>query len=1319
MKAKATKFYKCRTAEQHTGGNPMKDQSKTKQVLIQELVSLRQRTAELEQSELKHQQAEKTLHEVERLQRLVFEHSSDVIYTLDCDLRVTSVSTSVERHLGYRTEELVGRQFNDINVLAPESLEAAFKDALQTLAGGTVPTAEYVFIRKDGSRVIGEVSGSPLVEDGKIVGLISVARNITERKRAEEEFARVNRALRMLSDTNQALIQITDETALLNEVCRIVVDVGGYRMAWVGFAEHDEAKTLRPAAHAGFDSGYIESANVSWADNERGRGPGGVAIHTGQPSMARNIPEDPAFAPWREEAIWRGYQSIIALPLISEGLTLGALGIYAGEADAFDVKEAEILKELADDLAFGITSLRTRAKRDFAEEALRHSEKEKTILSEIANIFLTIPDEAMYGEVLAVVLHVINSKFGIFGYIGENGDLVIPSLTKEICRECQVPGKSIVFPSDSWGDSLWGRAIREKRAFYSDGPFHTPKGHIRVDHFLTMPIVYGQETIGLISIANKDGGYTNEDKDLLERIASYISPILNARLQRDVQERKRGLAVEALRNAEREKSAILDAMSELLLFLDTNMRVIWSNNAVHRQFNMLPDQLEGKYCYEALHGLNRPCRICPVAKVIETGGPCMIDDFSSLGKRWTMRAYPVKNEEEKVVGIVEIVTDITKRKRAEEALKESEQHLQSIIQGSPIPSFVIGNDHKVIYWNKALEELSGIKAEEVTGTRQHWRAFYSKERPCLADILVDDDTAQIPLLYQGKYSASKFLEGAYEATDFFPELGENGKWLRFTAAAIRNSQGNLVGAIETLEDITDRKRAEEALMQTEEKYRSIFENSVMGIFQTTLEGRIISANQAFARILGYESPDEIMSTVKDVSRQLYVYPEQRAEFLHCIEERGIVQDFQVQFFRKNRSIAWITVNARAVRDSSGKLLYIEGANQDITDQKILETQLRQAQKMEAIGTLAGGIAHDFNNILSAIMGYTDMALSDHKLDDNLRHYLNQVFRAGERARDLVKQILTFSRQSDEKLRPLRVSPIIKEVLKLLKASLPSTIIIRQEIQPDPDTVLADPTHVHQMLMNLCTNAAHAMRERKGELKVTLSPVEIKPRDALIIHHGLTPGRYLKLAVSDTGVGVAPEIMDRIFDPFFTTKKPGEGTGMGLSVVHGIVKSYNGAITVESEVRKGTEFRIYLPLLMETECGQEIQAAVHIPGGKECILFVDDEEVLVDLGMGMLTGLGYEVVGRTSSLEALELFRAKPNRFDLVITDMTMPSMTGSELAQEIMRMRPDVPVILCTGFSETITPEKVKAIGLKDFVMKPLIKHQIAAVIRRALDQKD
>jgi len=380
-----------------------------------------------------------------------------------------------------------------------------------------------------------------------------------------------------------------------------------------------------------------------------------------------------------------------------------------------------------------------------------------------------------------------------------------------------------------------------------------------------------------------------------------------------------------------------------------------------------------------------------------------------------------------------------------------------------------------------------------------------------------------------------------------------------------------------------------------------------------------------------------------------------------------------------------------------------------------EKGLRQAQKMEAIGTLAGGIAHDFNNILGAIIGLTEMTLYECR-EASQRRRLEQIIKACGRAKNLVNHILTFSRQSEQERKPVDIGIIVKETLKLLRASLPSTISISSDIKSNSNTVLADPTQLHQIMMNLCTNAAHAMREKGGIMNIGLEGVDIGSME-LSSTPGLRSGRYVRLLVSDTGQGIDPAVIDRIYDPFFTTKGPGEGTGLGLSVVYGIVKSYDGAINVYSEPGIGTTFKVYLPSI-ETSTATETKSIESIPGGKEHILFVDDEEILAEIGREMVQCLGYKVAARTSSIEALEAFRAQPARFDVVITDMTMPNMTGVELAREVHRIRPDIPIIICTGFSELINEAEAKRLGIQKFLMKPLFLKDLALAMRDVLDKK-
>jgi signal transduction histidine kinase/ActR/RegA family two-component response regulator len=389
---------------------------------------------------------------------------------------------------------------------------------------------------------------------------------------------------------------------------------------------------------------------------------------------------------------------------------------------------------------------------------------------------------------------------------------------------------------------------------------------------------------------------------------------------------------------------------------------------------------------------------------------------------------------------------------------------------------------------------------------------------------------------------------------------------------------------------------------------------------------------------------------------------------------------------------------------------------EMADRARVEEQLRQSHKMEAVGTLAGGIAHDFNNMLAAIIGNAELAMDDVPEEMAARHNLDQIFKAGMRARGLVRQILTFSRKTEHEHKPLPLTPIVNETFKLLRSLLPTIIEMRLNIEAASDVVLADPVQIQQVLMNLCTNAADAMRHSGGRLEITLADTVFTEGD-LLPAEGMQPGSYVTLTVADTGPGMHEDVKSRIFEPFFTTKERGQGTGMGLAVVYGIVKSHQGAITVLSQPGQGATFTVYLPRHTSAEKTDEPTSGL-VPGGKERILFVDDEELLVEMAERMLDRLGYKVLGKTDSVDALRTFGKDPAAFDLVITDQTMPQMTGAVLAQKLKEIRPDIPLILCTGYSETISQEKAESMGIDGFVMKPLSRNELGETIRRVLDKR-
>ena len=714
---------------------------------------------------------------------------------------------------------------------------------------------------------------------------------------------------------------------------------------------------------------------------------------------------------------------------------------------------------------------------------------------------------------------------------------------------------------------------------------------------------------------------------------------------------------------------------------------------------------------------------------------------------WTQeRGQIVCDSKGEIEYIAGVFFDITEHRQAEEALQKSEEMHRILTENIDVGMTIIGTDYKVQWVNPVVGKWFDKDPSEFVG-KYCYQEFEKSDSIChycpaveaiatgkpneaeTQGVKPDGSTFFVrdrvyPIIKDGKVIAiNEIIEDITEKQKLKVALEEYSINLE---KLVEERTAGLTKANEQLrKEIDERKRAEEALMESEEKHRTLFESSRDAIMTLAPPTWLFtSGNPATVELFKVKDEAEFISLGPwqlSPERQPDGKPsdEKAKEMIETAMRNGS------HFFEWTHCHSDGTPFQAEVlltrMEQRGQVL-LQATVRDITESKRAEEALResearlqQSQKMESIGTLAGGIAHDFNNILFPIIGYAEMMLDSLPADSPHRNSTNEILQGGKRAGDLVKQILTFSRQADQTLKPLKVQLVIKEVLKLIRSSLPSTIEIKKHISNKCGLVLADATQIHQIAMNLITNAYHAMEDEGGKLEVTLKEVELGIDD--LTDPSMTPGAHVCLTVSDTGPGMDHSVISRVFEPYFTTKEIGKGTGMGLSVVHGIVKSYKGAIKVYSEPGEGTAFHAYLPVIKSQFETEEADAVVSIPKGTERILLVDDEETIVRMEKQLLERLGYYVTARTSSVEALEAFRDSPGKFDLVITDMTMPNMTGVQLSQKLLEVRPDIPIIICTGFSTKIDNEKTKEYGIRGFVMKPVIMSEIAKKIREVLDQ--
>ncbi|HEY3929241.1 MAG TPA: PAS domain S-box protein [Candidatus Koribacter sp.] len=641
------------------------------------------------------------------------------------------------------------------------------------------------------------------------------------------------------------------------------------------------------------------------------------------------------------------------------------------------------------------------------------------------------------------------------------------------------------------------------------------------------------------------------------------------------------------------------------------------------------------------------------------------------------------------------IKNVAEQTRVCESLLQSESRFRALIEDAPV-AVAIARGTEFIYVNPKFVTLFGYdNAEEIIG---------QPVISCSAPESRLEVEERIRIRATGALLQPSHWEGGLLRKGGSAFVG------RIDVACVRLPDG--IATMGFVTDITRRKRAEEALRKAETEYRTIFEQAVEGIFQTTPAGRPVGANPAMAKILGYDSPDEMLCRVIDSGSQVWGDPKERAAYVAQLERDGMVRGYETQHLRKDGSRIWVSLNGRVARDEQGEILYFEGFLEDITRRKQLEQQFLHAQKMEAVGQLAGGVAHDFNNLLGIITGYADLLAEDSALPQRARQRIAQISKAAEEAVAVTRQLLAFSRRQVLQTIALDLNVTVRETVKMLGRVLGEDIALTVSLAEELGTIQADPTGIDQIILNLAINARDAMPDG-GTLTIETANVFLDESN-LAKDVRITPGEYAMLAVSDTGTGIDAETQKRIFEPFFTTKGLGRGTGLGLSTVYGIVRQTGAHIRVYSEVDVGTAFKIYFHRVAESANIPSKQDREILQGGSETILLVEDDSTLRKLNLELLTGLGYNVLPAANASEALNIVHRYYGPLDLLLTDIVMPGMNGKQLADELIAIQPSIRVLFVSGYSENILRDRSLQPG-SDFLQKPFAKGVLAKKIRELL----
>ena len=764
---------------------------------------------------------------------------------------------------------------------------------------------------------------------------------------------------------------------------------------------------------------------------------------------------------------------------------------------------------------------------------------------------------------------------------------------------------------------------------------------------------------------------------------------------------------DALDSSRRLLQTVFDTIPLPLFFKDRQHRFLMINKALADSLGMTPEQVINRTIRELGFGTDEELNRIEAAdedvfrtgKTVDSAEECITYPDGRKIWRRVVKA-PLHDDAGEIVGLVGFREDIAERKRAEEDARTSQRLLQTVFQAIPVGVFVKDSKGRYLMANQAFAEFHGRSPDEI-------------ENLTIED-LVDESAESIKRLEDTDREVLELGNTVSIAEEHLALTGGRGLWRRAVKVPLHDDAGNIIGIVGVREDITDRKIAEEELRASQRLLQTIFDAIPQTVAVKDRKGRYLNVNQAWVKTFGLSSQQAIGKTPRQIGgrpeRDILEIEREDREMLAVREPFKVFEQTRTRHDGKEISV----MNIRApITDDGGAVIGLLSIGTNVTERKTMEEQLRQSQKMEALGVLAGGIAHDFNNILFPILGFTELTLEKLPPDSQEHRDLTVVRDAARRAKNIVSQILQFTRQSASQLGAVDLRVVVKEVLTFLRSTLPKNISVKEDYSPGAAHVNADANQIHQVLLNMCVNATQAM-PAGGELAISVEEVYL---DGFTGFMGRKiSGPYVKLTVSDTGVGMDESVQAQIFDPFFTTKPIGQGTGLGLSTVLGIVEQHDGAVGVISSPGQGSTFEIYLKALkgaLARAPAKELEPRT----GSGSIMVVDDEENITRLMKKILEGYGYRVTAFNSGREALAVFRDRPEQFQLVIVDQMMPGMDGRELMVEIRRIRPDIAIILGTGFSEVLSYDKLKLLGLSDFFYKPITAAELGEKVRRVLQE--